>query len=47
MGQDIKDRVIAIIAEQAVLDVADVRMDSSSPVQGSIPTSSEVRPRVT
>ena len=29
MGQDIKDRVIAIIAEQAVLDVADVRMDST------------------
>jgi acyl carrier protein len=27
--QSVKDRVIAIIAEQAVLDVADVRMEAS------------------
>lgn len=29
MSDAVKDRVIAIIAEQAVLDVADVRMDAS------------------
>jgi acyl carrier protein len=29
MSQSVKDRVIAIIAEQAVLDVKDVRMDST------------------
>ena len=29
MSQTVKDRVIAIIAEQAVLDVKDVRMDST------------------
>lgn len=29
MAQSVKDRVIAIIAEQAVLDVSDVAMDST------------------
>lgn len=29
MADSIKDRVIAIIAEQAVLDVSDVKMDQS------------------
>ncbi|MDT8855771.1 acyl carrier protein [Paracoccaceae bacterium Fryx2] len=29
MGQSVQDRVIAIIAEQAVLDVSDVTMDST------------------
>lgn len=29
MSQSVRDRVIAIIAEQAVLDVKDVRMDST------------------
>ncbi len=29
MADAVKDRVIAIIAEQAVLDVADVRMDAT------------------
>jgi acyl carrier protein len=29
MAADVQDRVIAIIAEQAVLDVADVKMDST------------------
>lgn len=29
MPQSVKDRVIAIIAEQAVLDVADVQMEST------------------
>ena len=29
MGDSVKDRVIEIIAEQAVLDVSDVKMDST------------------
>ena len=29
MSDAVKDRVVAIIAEQAVLDVADVRMDAT------------------
>ncbi|MCX7645705.1 MAG: acyl carrier protein [Rhodobacteraceae bacterium] len=29
MAESVKDRVIRIIAEQAVLDVADVKMDST------------------
>ena len=29
MSQSVRDRVIAIIAEQAVLDVKDVRLDST------------------
>jgi len=29
MAQDVKDRVMAIIAEQAVLDVEDVKLDST------------------
>lgn len=29
MAESVKDRVIRIIAEQAVLDVSDVRMDST------------------
>jgi len=29
MSQSVKDKVIAIVAEQAILDVADVKMDST------------------
>ncbi len=29
MTQDLQDKIIAIIAEQAILDVADIRLDAS------------------